>query len=110
MPKKVKIDPKKAVAAIQAIHDVLYLEPGHDTNVYNGAKEWDLDMLETIADVVAMLIPRPTNVEFCDECGNAIPVRPGGGLENKHHAESCSLYDARRDRKGGDPRDAARSG
>jgi len=97
MAKKRKIDPKKAIAAIQAIHDVLYVEPGHDVNVYNGAKEWDLDMLETIADVVGMLISKPANVEFCNECENAIPVRPGGGLANKHHRASCSLHDASRD-------------
>ncbi|RNG15641.1 hypothetical protein [Streptomyces botrytidirepellens] len=30
----------------------------------------------------------------CDECGHVIPAVEGGELANKHHAESCSLYDA----------------
>jgi hypothetical protein len=30
----------------------------------------------------------------CDECGEAIPPVEGGGLANRHHDESCSLYDA----------------
>ena len=97
MAKKRKIDPNNAVAAIQAIHDVLYLEPGHDENVYNGDKEWDLDILETIADVVATLIARPANAEVCEECGNTIPAKKGGGLTNRHHTESCSLHDPSRD-------------
>lgn len=29
----------------------------------------------------------------CEECGNVIPDEPtDGGLENRHHRESCSLY------------------
>jgi hypothetical protein len=28
----------------------------------------------------------------CDECGATIPDTPGGGLANRHHAESCSLH------------------
>lgn len=31
--------------------------------------------------------------EVCDECGKSIPDHIGGGLANKHHDESCSLYD-----------------
>lgn len=31
--------------------------------------------------------------DVCEECGEKIPDVPGGGLENKHHAKSCSLYD-----------------
>lgn len=31
--------------------------------------------------------------ERCDECGNVIPVVVGGGMHNKHHRDSCSLYD-----------------
>lgn len=30
--------------------------------------------------------------EVCDECGNSIP-QTGGSLANKHHKDSCSLYD-----------------
>jgi len=97
VPKKKKIDPERAVNVVMAIHDVLYLEPGHDENVYNGAKEWDLEMLGAIADVVATLIARPTNAEVCEECRNTIPAKKGGGLANRHHTESCSLHDPSRD-------------
>jgi hypothetical protein len=33
--------------------------------------------------------------EECEECGERIPtvVEGGGGLANRHHAKSCSLYD-----------------
>lgn len=31
--------------------------------------------------------------EVCDECGKTIPDHDEGGLANKHHDESCSLYD-----------------
>ena len=30
----------------------------------------------------------------CDECGAEIPDHPGGGAANRHHEQSCSLYDA----------------
>jgi hypothetical protein len=29
----------------------------------------------------------------CDECDTVIPDVAGGKLANKHHEESCSLYD-----------------
>lgn len=31
--------------------------------------------------------------DVCDECGREIPIANGGGLLNRHHAQSCSLYD-----------------
>lgn len=31
--------------------------------------------------------------ERCDECQSLIPDHPDGGLANKHHEDSCSLYD-----------------
>lgn len=31
--------------------------------------------------------------DTCKECGLQIPTLDGGELANKHHAESCSLYD-----------------
>jgi len=34
--------------------------------------------------------------EEYDECGADIPVVDGGGLENKHHHKSCSLYDPKK--------------
>jgi hypothetical protein len=30
----------------------------------------------------------------CDECNETIPVVDGGGLANRHHKESCSLFDS----------------
>ena len=93
-----KIDQKKAIAAIRAIHDVLFLDTNDgDLAFHNGAKEWSVDMLETIADAVGTVIPRPPDAEVCEECGNLIPVVKGGGLANRHHDRSCSLYDAKRD-------------
>lgn len=35
--------------------------------------------------------------ESCNECGEKIPDCPGGTTENKHHAKSCSLYDAEKE-------------
>jgi hypothetical protein len=42
--------------------------------------------------------------EECDECGNVIPLPteddPDGGIVNKHHKKSCSLYPHDEDRPG----------
>jgi RNA polymerase-binding transcription factor DksA len=37
------------------------------------------------------------NFDVCEECGAVIPVVEGGGLVNKHHKDSCSLYDPDQD-------------
>lgn len=42
---------------------------------------------------VVAVDPEPSGAEVCDECGREIPGVNGGGLANRHHAESCSLYD-----------------
>jgi len=44
---------------IQRIHDLLYLDIVDDQDVYNPDKEWDVDTLSMIAEVVAAHIPRP---------------------------------------------------
>ena len=44
---------------IQCIHDLLYLDIVDDRDVYNPDKEWDVDMLSMIAEIVAAYIPRP---------------------------------------------------
>ena len=44
---------------IQKIHDLLYLDIMDDRDVYNPDKEWDIDMLSIIAEIVAAYIPRP---------------------------------------------------
>lgn len=36
-------------------------------------------------------------VDLCDECGAPIPVFTGDSIANRHHAESCSLFDAGED-------------
>jgi hypothetical protein len=38
-----------------------------------------------------------TDVYICDECGHVIPDAAEGGVENRHHADSCSLYDSDKD-------------
>jgi len=88
-----KIDAKKAVAAIQAIHDLLYWDTDGDKEFYNGSKEWDASLADDISREVGKVIPRPSDYEACDECGALVPQTTGGGLANKHHRDSCSLYD-----------------
>jgi len=34
--------------------------------------------------------------QLCDECGQEIPEIDGGSISNRHHGESCSLYDPAR--------------
>jgi hypothetical protein len=43
------------------IHDLLYLDFDDDRECYNPRKEWDVDMLSMIADIVDEFIPRPTS-------------------------------------------------
>jgi len=45
---------------IQQIHDLLYMDITDDREVYNPDKEWDIDMLSMIAEIVDEYIPRPT--------------------------------------------------
>ena len=44
---------------IQQIHDLLYLDIVDDRDVYNPDKEWNVDMLSMIAEIVDEYIPRP---------------------------------------------------
>ena len=48
-------------------------------------EEWEA--CETPVDIVG--------AETCDECGSEIPDRAGGGLANRFHTPSCSLFDAK---------------
>ncbi|MFE6739847.1 hypothetical protein [Streptomyces tubercidicus] len=34
------------------------------------------------------------DADECGECGAGIPQVPGGAMSNRHHKESCSLYDS----------------
>ncbi len=48
-----------ATQVLREIHDILYLEAdGH-----NGAKEWDVDMLDRIAEALEARIQRPKPVK-----------------------------------------------
>jgi hypothetical protein len=54
-----EIDPKAAVLAIEDIRDILYLETDEETDkpVLNPDKEWDVGMLERIAEVIQIVAP-----------------------------------------------------
>ena len=43
------------------------------------------------------VIKGPRSDKNCDECGETIPDKDGGEHANKHHADSCSLYDPNND-------------
>ena len=49
--------------AVQRIHDLLYLDEDHGRAFYDGAKAWDADTVDMIAEVVAEYIPRPPQIE-----------------------------------------------
>jgi len=70
--------------------------------------EGDIDRVAIDATISEMTHEKKTEIAFCgvyhldvatetyetcDECGAKIPSVAGGGLANKHHKESCSLYD-----------------
>lgn len=60
-----------------------------------GGKEF-LDRLPGVLLIMAMQISRDLErgLALCDECGHTIPTVPTtGGMANKYHLESCSLYD-----------------
>ena len=73
-----------------------YMAQGAGVSWFDDHKEFPLevplclhggDLLSEVADACPHCAP-------CDECGNHIPIVNGGELANRHHAESCSLYDA----------------
>lgn len=49
---------KSELAAIQRVHDVLYLD---SDGCQDSDKEWDADTVSAIADIVGQCIPRPTS-------------------------------------------------
>lgn len=53
-------------------------------------KNWN----KLIEEIESLRNATPSVSDECDECGNTIPDVADGGLANKHHDESCSLYDA----------------
>ena len=42
-----------------AIHDLLYLDMKNGREFYNPEKNWDPDVLDRVAEIVAEFIPRP---------------------------------------------------
>ena len=72
-----RLDPKKCVAAVQSIHDILYLDVDDQGNFHNGAKEWSVDMIERIAEAVSAVIPkpRPQKLIRCQLCHAAVRGR-----------------------------------
>jgi len=66
-----------AFEALRRIHDLLYLDAGEDGESYNPEKEWKVDLLEMIAEIVAEHIPRP---------GDPAPDRLRRGLGRVRHA------------------------
>lgn len=50
-----------------------------------------IDILGQRFDQASQLVPETADV--CDECQAQIPQLPAGSIANRHHAQSCSLYD-----------------
>lgn len=65
----------------------------------SGRIKWGTPVPLTIKELVAECERHHTDPEFfvaggfCDECNEYIPDEEGGGLANKWHAESCSLFE-----------------
>ena len=51
--------PDSAFETLRRIHDLLYLDMSEDGEFYSPDKEWQVDLLEMIAEIVAEHIPRP---------------------------------------------------
>ena len=48
---------------VRQIHDLLYLDIVDDRDVYNPEKSWDPDILDRVAEIIALHIPRPPQIE-----------------------------------------------
>lgn len=59
--------------AVRAIHDLLYLDITDGRTIYDPDKEWDVDMLSMIAEIIDACIPRPTR-QMAAEAAPAEPV------------------------------------
>lgn len=71
---------------------VTALWPGGDTDSpISGA-----DLLDECTRLLGELHPdhNREECETCGECGRQIPEVAGGGLANRHHDETCSLFEA----------------
>lgn len=51
-----------------------------------------MDTLRWMLDKQEAWKKRREESHECDECGHVIPDHDGGGLDNRFHAESCSLF------------------
>ena len=48
---------------VRQIHDLLYLDMMNGGECYNPEKEWDADILDRVAEIIAEFIPRPPQIE-----------------------------------------------
>lgn len=55
-----------AMDAVRAIHDLLYLDMDDGRSVYDPDKEWNVDMLSMIAEIIDACIPRPASRQLAD--------------------------------------------
>jgi hypothetical protein len=67
--------PSPALDAVRAIHDLLYLDMDDGRSVYDPDKEWNVDMLSMIAEIIDACIPRPAGRQPADTVPQ--PVDPG---------------------------------
>ena len=66
--KRKKNRKQSAEAILRGIHDMLYLDTDYevgDKPFYNPNKEWQIELLEDIACVVELRIPRPKGSPRC---------------------------------------------
>jgi hypothetical protein len=82
-----KTTPAREVT-VQVTDDILYAAL---SELYNsGHVEW------IATDGTTVMLENPPGTP-CDECGEFIPDKDDGSMDNKHHAPRCSLYNADKD-------------
>ena len=55
--------PKPSHQVARRIHDLLYLDMKNGREFYSPDKNWDADVLDRVAEIVAEFIPRPPQIE-----------------------------------------------
>jgi hypothetical protein len=90
-----RLDPAKCTAAIEAIQDILYLDSNDSGTFYNGSKEWSVEMLNTIADVLETAITRPPDATIeCALCHLMVP-EPSIHLDREQQQICDNCWDER---------------
>ena len=54
---------KPVPPVVRRLHDLLYLDMASGKEFYNPEKNWDADILDRVAQIVAEFIPRPPQIE-----------------------------------------------